>query len=118
MMPRTIRLILIATLLLILTSCWEQRKTDAELGLTEHQAEGRRVFDDHCARCHEPYSTRGLQGPSLHRLFKKQYMPSGAPANEERVTSTILSGRAKMPQFSQSLSPAQLAALLDYLKTL
>ena len=45
-------------------------------------------------------------------------MPSGAPANEERVTSTILSGRAKMPQFSQSLSPAQLAALLDYLKTL
>ncbi len=109
---------LLLALSLVLTSCWEQRKTDAELGLTAQQSVGRRVFDNNCARCHEPYSTRGLQGPSLHRLFKKQYLPSGAPANDERVISTIQGGRAKMPAFGQSLSPAQLAALLDYLKTL
>ena len=118
MTPRTFRLILIAALALVLTSCWQQRKTDAELGLTAHQSAGRRVFDDNCARCHEAYSTRGLQGPSLHRLFKKQYLPSGAPANDERITSTSLGGRAKMPAFGNTLSRAQLDALLDYLKTL
>jgi mono/diheme cytochrome c family protein len=97
----------------------EPRKSDAELGLNATQAVGRHVFDANCARCHEPYSSRGLHGPSLHNLYKKQYLPaSGMPASDDRITEVIERGRAKMPAFGNSLSDSQMEALLAYLKTL
>jgi mono/diheme cytochrome c family protein len=96
----------------------ERRKTDAELGLNPTQALGRRVFDAQCARCHEPYSRRGLHGPSLNQLYQKKYMPSGMPANDERITDVIMRGHAKMPAFGAQIGPSQLSALLEYLKTL
>ncbi len=96
----------------------EPRKSDAELGLSPTQAMGRNVFDAQCARCHEPYSSRGLHGPSLRNLYKRQYLPSGMPANDERVIEVIIRGRAKMPAFGNSLSNEQLSSLLAYLKTL
>lgn len=105
--------------LLTLIGCnAEPRKTDAELGLTPTQAMGRHIFDANCARCHEPYSKHGLHGPSLHNLYKKQYLPSGQPANDDRIGEVILRGRAKMPAFGDNLSQRQLDALLEYLKTL
>jgi mono/diheme cytochrome c family protein len=96
----------------------EPRKTDAELGLTPTQATGRHVFDANCARCHEPYSSHGLHGPSLHNIYKKQYLPSGMPANDDRITDVIVRGKAKMPAFGDTLSDSQIDALLAYLKTL
>jgi mono/diheme cytochrome c family protein len=110
------------TCLLGLLACWgcqaERRKSDAELGLNPTQAMGRHIFDANCARCHEPYSKSGLHGPSLHDVYKKAYLPSGMPANDDRVTAVIERGRAKMPAFGNSLSDAQIEALLAYLKTL
>ncbi len=96
----------------------EPRKTDAELGLTPQQAGGRRVYDARCAECHYAYSTRDLRGPSLHGLFKKQYMSSGIPANDERVIDIIEMGRAKMPGFQNKLTVNQIADLMAYLHTL
>jgi len=96
----------------------ERRLSDAELGLNPTQAMGRNVFDANCARCHEPYSSRGLHGPSLHKLYKKEYLPSGMPANDDRINEVITRGRDKMPAFGNTLSDAQLQALLAYLKTL
>ena len=111
--------LLCALALLAVIGCGaELRKSDAELGLNSTQAFGRRVFDANCARCHEPYSKSGLHGPSLHSLYKKQFMPSGQPANDERITETVLRGRAKMPAFSGTITQRQLDALLEYLKTL
>jgi mono/diheme cytochrome c family protein len=96
----------------------ERRKSDAELGLNPSQAIGRRVFDGNCARCHEPYSSKGLHGPSLHNVYKREYLPSGTPANDDRITAVVVRGRAKMPAFGNTLSDAQIEALLAYLKTL
>ena len=96
----------------------EPRKSDAELGLNAQQARGRRVYDARCAECHYAYSKRNLRGPSLHGLFQKQFMSSGIPANDDRVTDIILLGRAKMPGFQQKLTPQQLQDLLAYLHTL
>ena len=96
----------------------EPRKTDAELGLNPQQARGRRVYDARCAECHYAYSTRNLRGPSLHGLFKKQYMTSGIPANDERVIDIIEMGRAKMPGFQNKLTVDQIADLMSYLHTL
>lgn len=110
---------LAAALVIGLAGCdSEPRKTDAELGLNPQQALGRRVYDARCAECHYAYSTRNLRGPSLHGLFKKQFMTSGIPANDERVTDVILLGRAKMPAFQQKLTQQQFDDLMAYLHTL
>jgi mono/diheme cytochrome c family protein len=102
-----------------LASCDTQlRKTDAELGLNAQQASGRHVFDRYCATCHEGYSSRALRGPSLEGVFKKQFMPSGAPANDDRVREVIELGRSKMPAFGRVLNQQQMDDLLAYLHTL
>jgi mono/diheme cytochrome c family protein len=106
--------------LLTLTGCdVERRKSDAELGLNPQQAEGRRLYDNYCDRCHEPYSSRGKKGPPLKGVFKQQYLPlSGLPANDERVGEIVKYGRSKMEGFGRVLSDQQIKDLLAYMHTL
>jgi mono/diheme cytochrome c family protein len=116
---RFVPFVLVVLALIAMFACEaEPRKTDAELGLTAQQARGRRVYDTRCAECHYAYSTRDLRGPSLHGLFKKQFMSSGIPANDERVIDIIEMGRAKMPGFQNKLTINQIADLMTYLHTL
>jgi mono/diheme cytochrome c family protein len=116
---RCVLFVFVFVLLAALFGCdAEPRKTDAELGLNAQQARGRRVYGARCAECHYAYSTRNLRGPSLHGLFKKQYMTSGIPANDERVIDIIEMGRAKMPGFQNKLTVDQIADLMSYLHTL
>lgn len=97
----------------------ERRKSDAELGLNPQQAAGRRIYDQYCDRCHEPYSTKGKKGPGLKGMFQHKYLSlSGLPANDDRVTDIIRLGRNEMPAFSQSLNQQQIDDLLAYLHTL
>ncbi len=108
------------TLILATTACdVERRKSDAELGLNPQQAAGRKLYDNYCDRCHEPYSSRGKKGPSMKGVFKRQYLElSGLPANDERVTDIIKNGRAKMEGFGQVMNDEQVKDLLAYLHTL
>lgn len=97
----------------------ERRKSDAELGLTPQQAAGRRIYDNECARCHEPYSSHGKKGPGMKDVFKNQYLElSGLPANDARVTDIVRMGREKMPAFGQVLNHPQIDDLLAYMHTL
>jgi mono/diheme cytochrome c family protein len=108
---------LLATLLVGCNA--ERRKSDAELGLNPQQSTGRKIYDAYCARCHEPYSSSGKQGPPLKGIFHKSYMPlSGLPANDDRAAEIIRFGRSKMPGFGQTLSDQQVADLLAYMHTL
>jgi len=106
--------------LLALAGCdAERRKSDAELGLNPQQAEGRKLYDNYCDRCHEPYSSHGKKGPSLKGVFKRQYLSlSGLPANDDRMTDIVKFGRAKMEGFSQVMTDQQIKDLLAYLHTL
>ena len=119
----TLRLLPITSLFVlatILAGCnAERRKSDAELGLNPQQIAGRKIYDNYCDRCHEPYSTSGKQGPPLKGVFTKPYLPlSGLPANDERVGEIIRFGRSKMPGFGQALSDKQVRDLLVYMHTL
>lgn len=118
----TNRIIVFTTLaaVLILSGCnAERRKSDEELGLNPQQAAGRRLYDNYCDRCHEPYSSSDKQGPSLEGIFKKPYLSeSGLPANDERVDEIIRLGRSKMRGFGDVLSEQQVQNLLAYLHTL
>lgn len=117
---RRSRFVVLCLALLLLIGCEaERRKSDAELGLNPQQAAGRKVYDAYCDRCHEPYSSRGKQGPGLSGVFKRQDLQlSGLPANDERVSEIVRVGRAKMPGYGQVLSQQQITDLLTYLHTL
>jgi mono/diheme cytochrome c family protein len=110
----------IAFALILLAGCEaERRKSDAELGLNAQQSAGRKLYDQYCDRCHNPYSTRGRQGPGLKGVFKKEYLAvSGIPANDARVGEIIRIGRGKMEGFSNVLTQQQLDDLLAYMHTL
>ena len=97
----------------------ERRKSDAELGLNAQQAAGRKLYDAYCDRCHNPYSTRGRQGPGLKGVFKKPYLAvSGIPANDARVGEIIRIGRGKMEGYANVLNEQQLQDMLAYMHTL
>jgi mono/diheme cytochrome c family protein len=115
-----VRVSVVAVIFFALLGCEvERRKSDAELGLNPQQAEGRKLYDNYCDRCHEPYSSHGKKGPSLKSVFKHQYLSlSGLPANDERMTDIIKYGRAKMEGFNQVMTDQQIKDLLAYLHTL
>jgi mono/diheme cytochrome c family protein len=119
---RTVCVVVLATVLALSTSVGcevERRKSDAELGLTPQQSTGRKIYDNNCARCHEPYSKHGKKGPGLKGMFQGQYLSlSGLPANDDRVADIIRLGRNEMPAFSQVLDAQQVQDLLGYLHTL
>jgi mono/diheme cytochrome c family protein len=83
---------------------------------TPEEASGARVYNQACARCHYPTSTRGLHGPGLQAITKIKAMPSGAPPTDERLSQTILHGHGTMP--GTPLSDAQMQDLLAYLHSL
>ena len=86
--------------------------------LTPPEASGYQVFQARCAECHRATSQRALHGPGLQGLFKLPYLPSGLPANDERVLATIQHGRATMPALGDKLDSQETADLLAYLHTL
>jgi mono/diheme cytochrome c family protein len=87
--------------------------------LTPQEAHGHQVFEAHCAVCHYDRQEGPLHGPSLLGLYKKTYLPSGAPANDDRVSAAIEHGRGMMPP-ARDLDPASadFTDLLAYLHTL
>jgi mono/diheme cytochrome c family protein len=111
--------VLCALLALAGAGCGEPApKTDTELGLNSQQSSGRRVFERDCAACHSAYSSSGSKGPSLQHVFRKQFLPSGLPANDRFVEQTIVGGRNMMPPMGEALSQQELDDLMAYLHTL
>ncbi len=89
--------------------------------LNAQQTRGHGVFLARCSACHYDRVDAPLHGPSLLSLYKKPYLPSGAPANDDRVTATVLHGRNLMPAqpaLNPAYSPGDLDDLIAYLRTL
>lgn len=85
--------------------------------LNEQQMHGHDLFQTHCGACHYDRRDAALHGPSLLGIYKKPSLPSGAPANDERVTVTILHGHGLMPAV-RDLDQQDVDDLLAYLHTL
>lgn len=112
--------LLAAAALVLLAACNQApvRHTDSELGLSPQQARGRRVYDQHCLVCHEAYSSSDRNGPSLMGLYKKKFMVSGQPVNDDRVRDITLMGKSKMPAYQGVLTDDQVNDMIAYIKTL
>ena len=108
---------LFAALVLVLAGC---RHTSAPKSLNElspQEQRGHLVFAAHCAQCHYDRESGSLHGPSLLGIYQEPYLHSGAPANDDRVTATILHGHGLMPG-QPTMDPADVQDLLAYLHTL
>ena len=86
--------------------------------LNPQQMHGHDVYQAHCAQCHNDRTNEPLNGQSLRGIFKKQYLDSGTPANDDRVMEVILLGRPMMPAQGRLLSPQDREDLMAYLHTL
>jgi mono/diheme cytochrome c family protein len=111
------RTAILALTLLTLTGCKSGPNPTPLDQLTPVQTQGHAVYQARCALCHYDRRFGDLHGPSLASLYKKPALPSGAAATDERVTATILHGRAMMPA-QRNLSDDELSDLLAYLHTL
>ncbi len=102
----------------LMAGCHELPPGKPLASLTPDESAGRAVFVAACARCHNAYDTQALHGPSLYGVFRKPYLPSGAPARDDRVMQVILHGRGMMPAAGSGLTDQELQNLLHYLHTL
>ncbi|MGB6742973.1 MAG: cytochrome c [Terracidiphilus sp.] len=84
--------------------------------LTPQQAEGKHLYDERCAHCHE-FNDLALKKvpPNLHGVFESPRLPSGAPATDANVERAVLSGKGMMPSFAGRFTSEQMSALLAYL---
>jgi mono/diheme cytochrome c family protein len=89
-----------------------------EPALTAQQAEGKHLYADRCAHCHEDNDLALKKvPPDLHFVFRRTTLPSGAPATDAEVRRVVLAGKGLMPSFAGRFTDAQMAALLAYLHT-
>jgi mono/diheme cytochrome c family protein len=79
--------------------------------LTDTQRLGQRLFTQSCAVCHlKPNLNAGLYGPALYKDL--------IAGQESAIAELIANGTDHMPGFRYQFQPAQIAAIVDYIKTL
>ena len=112
--------LLLAALLLVACNSNEGKEkytmTDQQLGLTPQQADGRRVYNQHCLQCHSSYTKENRKSFSLKSVYTYKTMPSGTPTNDDRMQDLVVHGKRMMP--AAQLSNDEMQALLAYLHTL
>ena len=96
----------------LLLAAWPQvaqAQAAADDGLDEAQKLGRRLFGNHCVVLHvKPQITSGQYGPVLSKIARRQ----------PRVMRDVISnGTPHMPGFKTQFQPAQIDAIVAYLKT-
>jgi mono/diheme cytochrome c family protein len=73
---------------------------------------GKRIFNQSCAACHDTLGTMKKSGPALKNYYHHQPRPADAI-----VRAIIQQGKGKMPAFG-TLNKLQVDDLVAYLKTL
>lgn len=82
----------------------------AQADLNPQQLEGMRLFNQSCRVCHtKPQMTSPQYGPVLSRVSLQ--------GNEAAMKVSIANGSARMPGFRYHFKPAEIDAIVAYLKT-
>jgi mono/diheme cytochrome c family protein len=82
----------------------------AAANLSEIQRQGRMLFEQSCGVCHtKPTLVSPLYGPALSK--------ESLDGNEDVLRAFITNGTARMPGFKTMYQPAQIDAVVQYLKT-
>ena len=102
-----------ALLLSLLSACAGDAQRAAgnpDEGLSETQLLGRQVFAQSCGICHlQPVRGSVTYGPALNK--------ASASGSDELMRAFIVNGSGKMPSFKSYLKPAEIDAIVAYLRT-
>ena len=83
----------------------------AAFAQADSQLEGMRLFNQSCRVCHtRPQTTSPQYAPPLSRV--------SLGGNAEAMKAFIAGGSARMPGFRYHFKPAEIDAIVSYLKTL
>jgi mono/diheme cytochrome c family protein len=88
--------------------------------LTPQQTEGRGVFKQRCAVCHMSVVVGIVNGQSVMvstRMFGPTLFKDMVIGSEDSVRQQIMKGSDRMPGYQYGLKPAQITAIIEYLKT-
>lgn len=81
-------------------------------------ARGRVVYQRHCAVCHHATSSAKKIGRGLKGIYKAGKFADGKPVTDKSMRLWIEDGGKDMPQFKNTLRPAQIADLIAYIRTI
>lgn len=70
---------------------------------------GKALFENKCAKCHGNDGTKGRLGAKNLQISK---------LSDDELTKTISTGKGFMPNWGKKLAPAQIASVVNYIKTL
>ena len=99
-----------ACLAVILALSLDASAQPAGGGQTEKELLGMRLFNQSCRVCHtRPHLTSPLYGPELSQ--------NSLGGQEAAIRDVISNGTARMPGFKYHFDPAQIDAIVAYLKT-
>ena len=79
---------------------------------------GQALYEQRCAICHYSGSTAKKIGPGLKSLYARGKFADGRRVDDAGVTEWIVAGGANMPGYKDSLRPAEIRALVLYVKSL
>ena len=100
---------LLLTLIPATVSAQESSEKKA-VDLTPTQLLGRRIFQQRCGVCHtQPTPGSAIYGVSLYKDL--------VDGNEDMIRDYIRNGSKRMPGFKYGLEPAEIDAVVQYLKT-
>jgi mono/diheme cytochrome c family protein len=85
------------------------QQSDSDKALNSTQKLGQRIFQQRCGVCHSQIGNFPMYGPALHKDLIN--------GNEDAIKEMIRSGTSKMPGFKFGLQPAEIDAIVEYLKT-
>lgn len=96
-----------------------QRSTDVytyQTGGRNGAERGESLYYYKCWICHNQYTDVG--GPHLKGLFERgTFEVTGQPANDQTVRDKIRDGGPGMPRFATTMTEADIADLISYLKS-
>ena len=101
----------VSTLLLVIATAAPNASAQAEAGdLNAKQLQGRQVFAQSCGVCHlQPSLGVKTYGPPLNK--------TSAAGNDAVMRVIINNGSDRMPAFKYYLKPAEIDAIVAYLRT-
>lgn len=105
-MSRPLALILVALAAVLFTDAAlaADSKTDEVAGAALYRDKG-------CARCHGAHGEGTLKAPALVNIRKNKLWTA------EKITQQIQNGGPKMPPFGDSLSDAEVAQIVTFLRS-
>ena len=85
---------------------------------SEGAARGQEIYYYRCWTCHNAFTNAaGSPAPVLEDLYDRHALLSGEPVNDANVAAKIRNGGLLMPAFRHTMSDADIADMVSYLKS-